>query len=366
MKILLIAASLLISINVSAQVDPLKYFTDAVSFSFDQNVVTIKRGRETKVTTNCKYIARIEDDQIKLTEMSVTGKEVNNADGKIYMSGEIANLNLNKIVIEDISEPDYVTDKMTIKHSTIPAVVFRLALEPVFGLPPFSTYNESVYVSSSNTLYMYFPSQAAAEEVLTLLKAKQEDIKRGYKEVSRTFEDFVPTSNCGTASKRYINKKYGFTLCLDEKENAEELSYENYNYQFLKDFVLVKGFSDLPFYICPIINKTENDVKVLFTTFEDEFFDRIGAQNFTSKTIYKDEHKDAVAPDGKETQFRGYTIMLTTGDEANVCFEYLLGGSVRFQALCFAYMAPPGIPGLSYSFKNSARILECKPFHFIR
>jgi hypothetical protein len=167
----------------------------------------------------------------------------------------------------------------------------------------------------------------------------------------------LPVSKCNEKGTRYVNKDYGFTLCLLAEETAAEVTYSKHNYQYLKDATTIKGYSDLPFFIYPIKFKPEKDTLAVFKKFEAEFFDKLG-DGVLKKDIYLDEYTKATAYAAHGYYFRGYNVTLKGGGEAKICFEYLTEGNTKFDALCFAYMAPDGLAGAGYSFRNSALLLE--------
>ena len=163
----------------------------------------------------------------------------------------------------------------------------------------------------------------------------------------------LPEAKCFEEQQRYVNNQYGYTLCLDIKETAEEMTYAKSNPLYLVDFTTIKGYSDLPIYIFPVDYKRKKDSLVMFRNYEDEFFARMGTANISKKDLDKNTY--TAATDTKPASyFRRYAITLSSGDEAVVCFTYLLQGNSKFDALCIAYMAPTTLIGAGYAFRSAA------------
>jgi hypothetical protein len=173
----------------------------------------------------------------------------------------------------------------------------------------------------------------------------------------------LPPSKCTGKSNRYVNSKYGFTLCVPNDETASDLSFAKFNHVYLKDFVSIKGTSGLPSFVFPIAFSGEKDSLLVFKKFEAEIFERYG-DAIASRNLSTEKY---TKPDGQGkagTYSRVYDITLKAGGNGKFDFTYRMGGNQTFNALCFAYMAPAGIEGMSYALFNEARLLECVVLQF--
>jgi hypothetical protein len=339
------------TISASAQFDVVQYFSDPVSFSFEAcSSGPLKKGQAHYCNT-INSVVRIIGEQFKITESSVktqSGKESSiNADQLDYVEGNISSIDFYRSTINKHKENSST-------NTTTPAEVYELRLMAKNEGPWFADQSRYFGRKGVYSTYLYFPSYKAAQEAKDFLESLNEINTRA--NAGGVLQE-LPGSKCDAKGSRYVNKDYGYTLCLMTEETAAELTYSKYNYQYLKDFTTIKGYSDLPFYVCPIKFNLEKDSLAVFKKFEAEFFNRLG-DAVTKKEIYLDNHTKASAITAHGSYFRGYNVTLKGGGEAHICFEYMTEGNTKFDALCFAYMSPGGLSGAGYSFRNSALLLE--------
>lgn len=358
MKLILLFLSLQITLAGKAQFDVVKYFSDSISFSYEACTSVKEKKKESKSCTIVKSVVRNYGEQIRVTLIRVKNGEVSNEDRKNYEEGDLSSIDFYNSEIVAHKEFNAVYDKKEYTGFTTPAEVYELRLKAYYYKPGFASVSKYFGRSSALAIYMYFPSYSAAQEAKTFLQTLAKINAETNRIAAGGTLQALPVSECGAKDTRYVNKTYGFTLCLDAKETAADLTYEKYNYQYLKDFVLIKGYSDLPFYVCPVSFKGEKDSMVIFKKFEAEFFDKIGADKISKKEIYLDRYTKADATTAHGSHFRGYNVTLKSGEEIKICFEYMLDGNSKFDAICFAYMSPGGLEGAGYSFRNSALLLQ--------
>lgn len=354
MKFISLILSCTITISASAQFDVAKYFSDPVSFTYEScSSGPVKKGQANYCTT-VKYVARIIGDRFRVTESSVklqNGKESSiNADQLDYIEGEISSINFYASTIVK-----HIENSST--NTTTPTEIFLLNLKVKDNAPWFADQSRYFGRKGISSIYMYFPSYKAAQEGKDFLESQKSINANSNKPVTGGILQGLPDSKCNIKGTRYINKNYGFTMCLTAEETASDLSYSKYNFQYLKDFTLVKGYSDLPFYVCPIDFKSEKDSLVVFKKFEAEFFEKVG-DIVVNKEIYLDQYTPKTNYSTHGSYFRGYKITLKGGGEGILGFEYLTEGNTKFDALCFAFMAPSGMSTAVYSLHNSVLLLE--------
>jgi hypothetical protein len=352
MKAHLLMACLLIAFSVQAQFSVENYFNDPVSFSYEVCHTRIEKKKEVKSCYVYKYVVRIKGAQFRVTTITKNpnGNEIN-ANMASYVEGNLSSIFFITSKVEKLV--------LSPGETSTPADIYYLTLREKSGEPWFSDVSEFFGTKGTSDVRMYFPSAKAAEEAKTLLQTYAEMQLRQNDAWSYQVLQDIPDSKCDAKGSRYVSKNYGYTLCLESNETAEELSYSKLNYNYLKDFTRVKGYSDLPFYIFSIDYKTEPDSILVFNKTEEEFFDKMGAANIVKKEIYVDKYTAPDTPGSHGTYVRGYTVTLKNEAEVNIIFNYKLGGNSRFDALCFAYMAPTGLEGAGYSFRNSALLSEC-------
>jgi hypothetical protein len=168
----------------------------------------------------------------------------------------------------------------------------------------------------------------------------------------------VPASECSTKNVRYINNKFGFTLCLPPAATTEALKSTKNKTDYLKDFIIIKGISALPYFVYPILFKSETDSLSVYKKFESEFFDRLGTDKILKKEVDYSKYKGPSDIATYPSYYRRYKVTMASGVETEIGFEYLHVGNNKFDALCFAYIAPGGEEGWSYSLHNSVLLLE--------
>lgn len=354
MKFILLVLSFTLTISVSAQFDVAKYFSDSVSFSYTAcSSGPLKKGQAHYCNT-VKFVARVTGDNFRFTESSVksqSGKESSiNADQLDYVEGNLSSIDFYRSTIAKHTENSSTT-------TTTPAEIYLLTLKVKDNVPWFADQSRYFGRKGTYSTSMYFPSQRAAQEAKYFLENLKDIYAKAGKAATGGVLQDIPDSKCDAKGTRYVNKEYGFTLCLLPEETTGELSYTKNNFQYLKDVTTVKGYSDLPLYVCPISFKSEKDSLEVFKKFEAEFFGRLG-DGVVKKEIYMDEYTKKTAYSTYGYYFRGYTITLKGGGEAKVGFQYITKGNTKFDALCFAFMAPGGLAGAGYSFRNSALLLE--------
>ncbi len=351
MKTTFVFLCTLIAFSVQAQFNVENYFTGSVSFSFEDCSLKTVKKKEVKSCKTYKYIARINGEQFRLTEIQVwPNGQIMNTNMASYVEGNLSSISFIQSTIEKMQPVSGYTIN--------PADIYYLKLRVKDGKPLFKDVTEFFATTGTSSVSMYFPSYAAAEQAKTLLQNIADINSRAANGPNLVLQD-IPVSKCSDKASRFVNKNYGYTLCLEQNETANEKTYSKYNHTYLKDFTTVSGYSDLPFYIFSIDFKNEPDSILVFNKTEQEFFDKLGAATILKKEIYMDKYTKASSPGEHNSYFRGYDVTLASGAEAIICFDYLLDGNRKFDALCFAYMAPTGLEGAGYSFRNLALMEEC-------
>ena len=166
MKNLFIVILCSFSLTVQAQFDAGKYFTDTISFSYQECEVSIVKKKEVTRCTTRKYITRIIGDQFTTTEITywpsgtIVNKELTEYDG-----GKFTSIDFNKSTIEPI---------FLFKNSTTtPAQVFVLKLVAKDMQHWFASVSKYFPVKATEHINLYFSSIADAEEAKSYLRSEE-------------------------------------------------------------------------------------------------------------------------------------------------------------------------------------------------
>lgn len=340
-----------LAFTAQAQFDAAKYFSDSVSFSYQECRASIVRKKEVMTCSNYKFFNRIIGTQFTTTQiMYWPNKTIVNEGRTEYDGGTFSSIDFNRSTIKPLYQYNTVTT---------PEQVYVLTLKGKDPQHWFARVSKYFPLKAIEEIRLYFPSINAAQETKDYLKLMRDIFQGGAKRGEGLTLQILPAAKCFEKQQRYVNEKFGYTLCLDGEEKAEEKTFAKFNHKYLTEFTTITGYSDLPFYIFPVDYKRQNDSLAIFKNYEDEFFQRLGTASIVKKELDKNIYTPTKDRNKPASYFRRYFITLSSGDEAVICFNYLLQGNSMFDALCIGYMAPTTLIGAGYAFRSAALESQC-------
>ncbi|HEY6063951.1 MAG TPA: hypothetical protein VIV35_10105 [Chitinophagaceae bacterium] len=172
MKYSLLILYILLTVTVQAQFTPKKYFTDSISFSYDECRLIQKKGVKDriKMCTPITYEARASFSEFSVTEIRENSKSNPiNKDAKFYYHGLINSIDFDRSEIVQYTEYGETT--------TNPTEIYELRLKAKNDQLPFTSKDAYFPQSTTLAIYMFFATESDAKATKDFLEKRNKEWK---------------------------------------------------------------------------------------------------------------------------------------------------------------------------------------------